>query len=235
MSDVPAFASVLKVFWDEPAALGRPTAFPTTTADDAALRDALSNAPADSRLYVSGTHTDPGGIATSALSALDHGAWIDALLDVLERLPADDGPERRRWSTADGALAPDLHATPLPRWSRALARLTDTDVGGFDALRGLVDETRRATGSAALHRPCLHALLDAGAVVLVPEPVADGLDLSVYAPVPLRDRLRAAFATRRVPGVQRFLAPYRTTRSEARFHFDRWTPDLPLPDGIEAV
>ncbi len=235
MSDVPDFASVLKVFWEEPAALGRPDAFPAAGADADGFFEALGPVPTDSRLYVSGTHTDPGGVVRSALSALDHGAWIDALLAVLEDRAAEQGPERRRWATADGTLAPDLHATPLPRWSRALARLTDTDVGGAEALRGLLDPTGRATGSAALDRPRLHALLDGGAPVLLVEPVSDGLDLSVYAPVPLRDRLRAAFAARRVPGVRRFLAPHRTTRSEARFHFDRWTPDLPLPSGIEEV
>lgn len=238
MSDVLPFTRILKVFWEEPAALGRRTGFPADTDDAAALLDALARAPSDSRLYLSATHADAGGTAASALSALDHGDWIDALsrtlVDAVDARPTPTGAARRRWMVAHDGLAPDLCATPLPRWPRALARIAPDDAAARDALDALVGDGPE-TGSAALSREALHALLDAGAAVLVPEPVADGLDLSVYAPVPLRDRLRAALAAAPVRGLRRFLAPYRTTRSEARFHFDRWEAGMPLPAGIEAV
>ncbi len=229
--------NALKVFYDEPAATGRPVALPPLGGDidGDALLAALRAAPIESRLYISGTHTAADGTALSALSALPSGAWLAPLLAVLETR-ADGTPDARRWaSSADPAQAPDLAATPLALWTRhlALARIADGDAASADALARL--QRRPASGSATLDRPSLHALLDRGVTLLVPEPVADGFDLSVYAPAPLRDRLADALAAYPSGGVRRFLAPYRTTRSEARFHFDRWDAGMPLPAGIVEI
>ena len=225
---------VLKVFHEEPAATGRLVALPPLGGDidGDALLAALRAAPIESRLYLSGTHTRDDGSALSALSALPPGAWLAPLLAVLDTRP-DGTPDARRWaSAADPAATPDLAATPLALWARhlAAARIADGDAASADALARV--QRRPSSGSATLDRPSLHALLDGGATILVPEPVADGFDLSVYAPAPLRGRLADALAAHPSGGVRRFLAPYRTTRSEARFHFDRWEAGMPLPAGI---
>lgn len=197
---------VLKIFHEEPAALG--ATFGGGDTPEAFL-GALADAPRYHRLYLTGSVApDEGHADATGLSALPDGMWKPALAKALGFALQPPAVLQR--------LVPDVwHVLPGRQ--------------PFDvALTGALSSDDAPTRLAALR-----ALLDAGCTVLHAEPAPDGYDLHVFAPRPLLDRFLAALPPAR-DGLRRFAAPYRSLRSEAKFYFERWG-QLPPPPGLVEV
>ncbi|MCA0267806.1 MAG: hypothetical protein LCH53_01075 [Bacteroidetes bacterium] len=197
---------VLKIFHEEPAALG--ASFDGGESAEAFL-SALGAAPRYVRLYLTGSVAPNEGHAdATGLSALPEEAWKPALAKTL-------GLEHQTPSALDRLAPGAWHVLPeSDRFDRSLTGALSSD----DA------PTRLAA---------LRALLDAGCTVLHAEPAPDGFDLHVFAPHPLLDRFVAALPPAR-GDLRRFAAPYRSLRSEAKFYFERWGA-LPPPSGLVEV
>lgn len=213
---------VLKVFYEEPAALGSaglaggPGAEPGAGGvdDGAAFLDALRARPASGRVYLAGTDL---GANRAGLTALPPAAWATPLGVVLgPSVWAFDGVHVRR-----AALTDPLARVEVFAWGPA-----PPDPLGLSA--ALVPERPLALAAVA-------ALLAGGHAVAFPVPAADGHDLDVFAPFPLHGRLVAALRAAPVAGVRRFVAPLARMRSESKFHFERWALPGALPDAVEEV
>ena len=215
---------VLKVFYEEPAALGHAPASPAADAPGIPAALAALLAPpggAHHRLYLAGTDLARPDAPRTGLTTLPFAAWRDPLAAVLDARPG--APHPLDWFAPDGARLPPLADTA--DWGAHVA-LVGFDGAPGDLGRLLEDAARPALADALA---AVRALLVRGATVLRPEPAPDGHDLSVFSPVPLRDRLVDALRAAPAPGVRRFVAPYQKMRSEPRFYFERWGLDPLLP------
>jgi len=211
---------VLKLFYEEPAALeARPADLPDRP-DPAALFGARPRY----RAYLAGTDLtagrtgatalpDPAAFARPLAEAIGGAAWTEATADAARPLAAEDVPDRLLTPGPARALAS----------GPAAGRPADPD-----ALIAVARAERPATS------PELRALLDVGCAVLLPEPAPHGHDWTVFTPGPLKAPLAEAFARHPVPGLRRFAAPMHRARGEHRFYFERWALDA-LPDWAEEL
>jgi len=203
VADAPTF--VLKVFHEEPAALGTPAGSgPAGRADSAeAFLASLADAPRYFRLYLAGSVAPREGHAeATGLSALPASMWAPALAAALGvPLASVAGLVPGAWRVPGSNGSPDL-----------------SELGSDDT---------------PAHLAALRRMLDNGDAVLHAVPAPDGFDLHAFAPRPLLDRFVAALPPRE-PGQRRFAAPFRALRSEAKFYFERWGT-LPPPAGLVEV
>lgn len=246
MSPCPAIPSdpsaapvdVVKLFLEDPAALGRalpalPVAVPEATLPEAealgAFLDGLrQDGPDAARAYLAGTVLDAAGAAVRVgLTALAHAdAWLG---------PLHTWAAGRAWTRlttggrASGVLAAEADAALRDPSAGTLALALGPGPIPADILATVVlgDDADRADALGTLVRS------DAAVAVLRPHPAHDGHDWEIVARRGLGDALRAAFGVHPAPeGVRRILLP--RVRSEHRFYVEQWALD-DLPAGAEAL
>lgn len=204
---------ILKYFYEEPAALEvlTPDLDPDARQRDMPAKslEAFLAQPRYYRGYLAGTDLATGRIGATALSSPD--VFVHPLLDALgeERWTAVEGTGAMRTITKD-------RAATLLRAPGGTAALVagEVRVSSETAIILAANERRQALQA-------LRPLLDAGAVVLFPEPAHDGVDWSLFAARPLREAFAAALARHPSETARRFVLPYRRARGEHRFYFEQ--------------
>ncbi|WP_103029614.1 hypothetical protein [Salinibacter altiplanensis] len=228
-------SDTLKYFHEEPALLetvtpdGNPDARrrddrpePPRTLSD--LRDSPFDTNDVYRGYLAGTNHADDAVGLTTLRAPD--AYVAPLLDAVGRswwgrVTTQGAAESLAPDTARRVLRTPSHATLLVSADAPVAAERMTAVAGR--------APRRAAGA-------LQSLLEDAHVVFFPEPAHDGHDWGFFSPVPVRDRLVAAFRNAPAEKTRRFVLPYQKARSESKFYFDTWQlTDSPLPSYIEEV
>lgn len=223
---------IFKYFYEEPAPLemlspdldanARPRAAALKAEASPAALEAFLRTPTYYRGYLAGTN-----LATEhvGFTALDQAATLADL--VLAWI----GPGA--WTVG---TPPDAIASASAEEVRALIQ----DPGGTAVLAWQPSPAPSLALAPLLHQerrpslPALRAALDAGAVLLFPEPAHHGHDWSVFAAHPLRDALRRTLQAQPLPEGRCFLVPFRKARSESKFYFESWQLDA-LPPHIEEV
>lgn len=202
---------IIKYFYEEPASLEV-----LTPDEDADARRRAHPAPpraplqADAayyRGYLAGTALGAGRIGLTAVDA--PAAFVEPLRQLVAGRPVAR-------VDADGGVEP-LGADALA------AVLRDPGGTALLAAGDALPPADLAAASAADRRHALaplRRLLDAGALVLVPEPAHHGADWSLFAAHPLRDALTDALRTHRPAGTRVFALPFQRARSEHRFYFE---------------
>lgn len=217
---------IVKYFHEEPVHLEALSA----ESDPDARRRAAPEMPLDALLrpteyyrgYLAGSRIADDGEQVGLTAIEQSEAFVDPLLDVFGGL---------RWTAVrQGAEIGQVEdpAAAL-RDPSALAVLVGAEGAVSPNDLRAVAETERRYAIPALRR-----LLEAARIVAFPEPAHDGWDWSLFAPVPLRERLVAAFRRHPAEGARRFVLPYQQARSEHKFYFERWTLDA-LPNYVEEI
>lgn len=211
---------IVKLFAEEPFLLE--TRADAAERSGSALEDLVRPSPY-TRAYLAGTDLAAGRTGLTALT--DPTVWREPLVEALRPVFALDTIAGRLDVEEIGALLGAPRARGAMAWGRAVPADPEAALGD---LRAVAEAERRHAA------PALRRLLDTGLAVLVPEPAHDGFDWSLFAAVPLRAPIVAAWRRHPLPGVRRFVADYRRVRSEHRFYFERWALET-LPDGVEEV
>ncbi len=226
---------VVKVFVEDPAALGGGSPLGAGNGDTPAPADASAEAflerlrePSSpfARAYLAGTvlsGSAPERVGLTAIGA--PAAFSDPLMAwaagrTWTRLTAGgratgilDREARDALEDPAGTHLLALGPGPIPADILATIVLGDADQSAH-ALRTLL-------------------LADIGAAVFTPMPAHDGHDWALMARSPLRDSLADAFRACPAPdGVRRFVLP--RVRSESRFYVEQWALDA-LPTGTVEV
>lgn len=215
---------IVKYFYEEPVHL---EALSAEADPDARRRDApeqgldvFLNPTPYYRGYLAGTDL---AADRTGLTAIAHPeAFVTPLLDAFGG---------RTWTRVDRSG----ETTTVDAPEDVLCDPAETAV--LVAATGPVDAEALAAVAAVERRygiPALRRLLAEADVVAFPEPAHDGWDWSLFAAAPIREPLTAAFRGYPIPGVRRFVLPYRQARSEHKFYFERWQLDA-LPTHIEEL
>lgn len=233
---IPAAVDLLKVFYEDalalehladdadPDARGRDHAAPSGPdgALDYAALEAFLKPGRYARLYLAGSHRPPGGPDRVGLTALE-----DARLYTAPLLAAFGSEGWQALKAGSSALAPEADPPARLRNASGTAALVVGQADPADVAGAAAPDRRRAV-------PALRRVLDAGAVLLLPEPAHDGHDWTVFAARPLRAPFTAALQSHPAPHARRFVLPYQRARGEHRFYFERWQLEA-LPAWIEEV
>lgn len=222
---LPEPVDIVKYFYEEPAALHTLPDGAVRATEDLVPLDALLAGPRFYRGYLAGTRLQAeaeGGIRVGATALDEPTIWIQPLLTLF------DGSIWTRLDANQTAVPCDDPARVLADPSDTVALVVAEAAVPAERMQALDGEERREA------LPALRALLAETAAVLFPESAHDGLDWSVFASAPLRERFAAALRATPAPGARRFVLPYQRARGEHRFYFEQWQLDA-LPDFIEEV
>lgn len=205
---------LIKYFFEEPAAL---EGFEPDTAASSvdpfpktAFPEAWLHRPPYYRGYLTGTNLAAGTFGLTTLTpATRFTTPLIATQSGCVWMGLDpEGPPRTL--TVDAVAALLAHPGDL----RLLAGIREPVAP--ETLRAAGDRERR------LALPGLRALLDAGAVVLYPEPAHHGFDWSLFSAQPLQPALSQALQCQRGPTLRIFVIPFVQARSEEKFYFETY-------------
>ncbi|CAM3348983.1 hypothetical protein [Rhodothermus bifroesti] len=209
-----AVPQILKVFYEEPAALEPETL----------VWPPVAGAPCYYRVYLAGTDLERLRIG---LTALLPEAFVPPLCQVLQHWPF-------WWQVDEGG---DTHVLEADVLGQVVAQPDATAVliGGKTAVLP-VFPALLVTADRQESRKTLQALLNDGCLVALREPAHHGYDWHLFADVPLLASFKTALQAHPCPAVRRFLVPYSKARTEERFYFEQWMLDGPsLPDYIQEI
>lgn len=251
---VPDATDILKCFFEEPVLLEpttpdrdpdarrreeRPARGPGASGPSLPI-EALLQTDDYYRAYIAGTNLRTGAVGLTTLS--DAGLYADPLWDALgeawwaRAVDVPQGvPEDEAANDAGDAGAVEVIDAEVARG--VLSRPEDTTVLVTAPAPVAAERIEAVMGTARRDalRP-LRVLLDEGAVAFFTEPAHDGVDWSIFAARPMRDRLIHAMRRHPAPEARRFVLPYQKARSESKFYFETWQLTEPsLPDYIEEV
>jgi len=251
---VPDASDILKCFFEEPVLLE-----PTTPDQDPDARrreerpargpgasgpslpiEALLQTDDYYRAYIAGTNLRTGDVGVTTLS--DARLYADPLWEALGEawwaravdVPTDETNDEAVSEGVDGGAVEAIEAEAA---REMLSHPEDTAVLVTAPAPVAAERIAAVVGTARRYvlRP-LRALLDAGATTFFTEPAHDGVDWSIFAARPMRDRVVHALRQRPAPTARRFVLPYQKARSESKFYFETWQLTEPsLPDYIEEV
>ncbi|NNE69068.1 MAG: hypothetical protein HKN29_01760 [Rhodothermales bacterium] len=200
---------VVKYFFEEPAALEllAPDDIPNARSPGTSTSlEAFLKGPRYHRGYLTASDLEAG--TTGATTSGGGPDWIQPLIEAIGSDRAFRGPGTPRETALSQVLADP---------SKGVVLLVGPSAPP--------DQIPDLSGEVRDHAGTIRDLLDAGFVVLRPEPAHEGQDWSIFSPRPLSESVAAAFKSAQ-PGPARFVIPHRQARGEHKFYFERY--DLSL-------
>lgn len=205
---------IIKFFYEEPAWLESQSADDDPDARERNAPDSLAQFLASRpyyRGYLAGSSLAAGTIGLTSIDR--HKAMREILLSL--------GVARRiSIRTASSPEPADDPSILIDRPGDVLmATFGGEPVGAAEAIALRTDERRRWLN-------VLRGILDSGAIVLFPEPAHHGHDWDIYSPIPLLSVMQPVLTGIAADDLRVFAIPHNRARSEEKFYFEQYDPDL---------